>query len=291
MKQLYCVIAVVLAFGAHVLGQQGPGRQGGAGQAAAPEAPPTPRASAPIDLTGYWVSIVNEDWRWRMMTPPKGDYASLPLTPQARKAADSWDYAKEQGTEDACKPFGVGGLIRMPGRLHITWQDDVTLKIEFDAGSQTRLLYFDARQGGATRTWQGHSQATWERAGLGPVDRNGIPAGGGRGGRGGRGRGDPQGGSLKVVTTNFKAGHLRKNGVPYSENATIEEYFDRLNYPNGDVILLVRTTIQDPLYLTMPFLTSTNFKREPDGSKWKPTPCAIDPPVVMPKSQSGSVGL
>ena len=86
-----------------------------------------------------------------------------------------------------------------------------------------------------------------------------------------------------VVTTNFKAGHLRKNGVPYSDNASIEEYVDRLTYPNGDVMLLVRTTIQDPMYLTLPFLTSTNFKREPDGAKWKPTPCTIDPPVVLPK--------
>ena len=283
MKQVCWAIAVVVAFSAQPLAQQGGGRQGRGGQPAAPEVPPTPRASAPIDLTGYWVSIVNEDWRWRMMTPPKGDYASLPLTPQARKAADSWDYDKERGTDDACKPFGVGGLTRMPGRLHITWQDDVTLKIEFDAGTQTRLLYFDGREVSGPPTWQGHSQATWEPAGLGPVDRNGIPAGGGRGGRGGRGRGNVQGGSLKVVTTNFKAGHLRKNGVPYSDNASIEEYVDRLTYPNGDVMLLVRTTIQDPMYLTMPFLTSTNFKREPDGAKWKPTPCTIDPPVVLPK--------
>ena len=283
MMRLSLAIAFVAALGAHALAQQGGGRQGGA-PPAAPAPPPTPQARAPIDITGYWVSVVNEDWRWRMMTPPKGDYASLPLTPQARKTADSWDYAKEQGTDDACKPFGVGGLIRMPGRIHITWQDDVTLKMEFDAGTQTRLLYFDGRDVSGPPTWQGQSQATWEMAGLGAVDRNGIPVGGGRGGRGGgRGRGNVQGGSLKVITTNFKAGHLRKNGVPYSENASIEEYFDRLVYPNGDVYLLVRTTIEDPANLTLPFLTSTNFKREADGAKWKPTPCVIDPPVVLPK--------
>jgi hypothetical protein len=282
MMRLSLAIALVVAVSAHTLAQQG-GRQGGAAPAA-PAPLATPRAAAPIDITGYWVSIVNEDWRWRMMTPPKGDYASLPLTPQARKIADSWDYAKEQGTDDACKPFGVGGLIRMPGRIHVTWQDDVTLKMEFDAGTQTRLLYFDDREASGPRTWQGQSQATWEFAGLGAVDRNGIPVGGGRGGRGGgRGRQDMQGGSLKVITTNFKAGHLRKNGVPYSENAQIEEYFDRLVYPNGDVYLVVRTAIQDPANLTMPFLTSTNFKREPDGSKWKATPCVIDPPVMPPQ--------
>jgi len=283
VRRLSLAIVFIAALGAHALAQQGGGGRQGDAPPAASAPPPTPRAAAPIDLTGYWVSIVNEDWRWRMMTPPKGDYASLPLTPQARKIADSWDYAKEQGTDDACKPFGVGGLIRMPGRVHITWQDDVTLKLEFDAGTQTRLLYFDGREPSGPPTWQGHSQATWEPAGLGAVDRNGIPVGGGRGGRGGRGRANVQGGSLKVTTANFKGGHLRKNGVPYGERASIEEYFDRLVYPNGDVYLIVRTTIQDPANLTMPFLTSTNFKREADGAKWKPTPCAIDPPVVLPK--------
>jgi hypothetical protein len=255
----------------HLSAQQG-------GSAARPNA----RSVGPIDLTGYWVSIVNEDWRWRMMTPPKGDYASLPLTPMARKVADSWDYEKERGTDDACKPFGAGGIMRMPGRLHITWADDVTLKIETDAGTQTRMLYFDGRAATGPRTWQGHSNATWEFAGQqGGADRNNIPSGRGRSGA--EPRNSSQGGSLKVVTTNVRAGHLRKNGVPYSENASIEEYFDRLTYPNGDVILMVRTAIEDPLYLQLPFLTSSNFKRERDGSKWKPTPCAIDPPIVLPQ--------
>ena len=252
------------------------------GQQASP--PQSPRSLAPIDLAGYWVSIVNEDWRWRMMTPPKGDYASLPLTPQARKVADSWDYEKERGTEEACRPFGVGGIMRMPGRLHISWADDVTLKVETDAGTQTRMLYFDGRGASGPRTWQGHSNATWEFAGQrGSADRNNIPTGGGRG-RGRDGQvSTSQGGSLSVVTTNMRAGHLRKNGVPYSENASIEEYFDRLTYPNGDTILIMHTSVEDPLYLQMPFLTSSNFKLERDGSKWKPTPCAIDPPIVLPK--------
>jgi hypothetical protein len=85
-----------------------------------------------------------------------------------------------------------------------------------------------------------------------------------------------------VTTTNFRPGFLRKNGVPYSDKARIEEYFDRITYPNGDTILLVRTVVDDPAYLQVPFITSTNFKREADGRRWHPTPCAIDPPVVRP---------
>ena len=61
----------------------------------APAPPRAPRAAAPIDLTGNWVSIVTQDWRWRMVTPAKGDYQGVPITPEARKSADAWDPAKD----------------------------------------------------------------------------------------------------------------------------------------------------------------------------------------------------
>jgi hypothetical protein len=193
----------------------------------------------------------------------------------------------------ACKPYGIGNIMRMPGRMHITWQDDTTLKAEFDAGTQTRLLRFTSSAPAAgEKTWQGSSSAAWEIAGQQVnVDRNGIPiaapaAGrGGGGGRGGRGAAaPPRGGSLRVVTTNFRDGYLRKNGVPYSAAASITEYFDRVGpEPNGDVILLVRTVVEDPKYLQLPFITSTHFKLEKDGTKWNPTSCKIDPPVEIPK--------
>jgi hypothetical protein len=218
------------------------------------QAPQTPRTSAPIDLTGYWVSVVTEDWRWRMLTPPKGDYTSLPLNAEGRRVADAWDPGR--AASDGCKAFGAAALMRMPGRLHITWQDANTLKIETDAGVQTRLLHFDKSvKPGAVRTWPGHSLAEWEFVG----------------GRGGA-RGQPRAGSLKVVTTNLRAGYLRKNGVPYSEDAVVTEYFDRLASA-GSELLTVIAIVDDPRYLTQPFTTSTHFKREPDGSKWAPAPC------------------
>ena len=261
------VAAVALALGARLAAQQ---------------AAPTPRALAPIDLTGYWVSIVNEDWRWRMQTPPKGDVSSVPVNAEGRRVAEAWDYEREQSPANACKPFGVGGLSRIPGRIHITWQDDHSLKLEFDAGTQTRVLRFGTAPASATPTWQGDSSAAWEFAGGIETDRNGIPVATAAG-RGARPRPNaPKGGSLRVTTTNFLPAFLRKNGVPYSDKAKIEEYFDRITYPNGDTFLVVRTVVDDPVYLQLPFITSTNFKLEKDGSKWKPTPCAIDPPVVRP---------
>jgi hypothetical protein len=257
---------------------------------AAPQPAPTPRSVAPIDVTGYWVSVITEDWRWRMLTPSKGDYASVPINDEGRRVADTWNLAKDEAAGLACKPYGIGNITRMPGRMHLTWQDDRTLKVEYDAGTQTRLLHFDpsTQAKPATKpgekTWQGYSAAEWQIAGQTiEVDRNGIPQFGGGGG-GGRGRGrrgaPPSGGALFVTTTNFRDGYLRKNGVPYSADAKITEYFDRVGpEPNGDVILLVRTVVDDPKYLQTPFITSTHFKLEKDGSKWSPSTCKIDPPV------------
>ena len=227
------------------------GRQGGG-------APPTARAAAPIDLTGTWVSVVTEDWRWRMRTPPKGDYASLPLTDAATKAADAWDPAKDTAAGEQCRAYGAAAIMRVPGRLRITWDNDTTLKIETEAGTQTRVLNFVAPAQRGEPTWQGTSIATWQ------------PAGGGR-----RGGGAPsRGGSLRVVTTNLRPGYLRKNGVPYSANARVTEYINRTTEPGGDSWLIVTTVVEDPQNLTSRFVTSTHFKKVPDGSAWSPTPCS-----------------
>src|SRR5215475_3070611 len=105
---------------------------------------PVPKAVSPSDLTGYWVSIVSEDWLYRMVTPAKGDYTSVPLTPEGRMVADAWDPAKDEAQGNQCKAYGAPAIMRIPGRIHITWQDDYTLKIETDSGKQTRLFHFGA---------------------------------------------------------------------------------------------------------------------------------------------------
>ena len=220
--------------------------------------PETPRAAAPIDLTGYWVSVVTEDWRFRMMTPAKGDYPSIPLNAEGRRVADRWDPAKDEAAGDTCKAYGAAAIMRMPGRIHITWQDDLTVKVETDTGAQTRLFHFGRPQPPAgPPTWQGFSVAEWEYAG---------------GGR--RGRAAVQGGDLKVVTTHLRPGYLQKNGVPYSGDAVVTEHFDALNKePNGDQWLIVTTLVEDPQYLNQPFQRSTHFKRQADATGWDPSPC------------------
>src|SRR6266571_4792236 len=100
------------------------------------------KADAPIDITGYWVSIVTEDWRYRMVTPAKGDYASVPLNADSRKVADAWDPAKDEAAGNQCKAYGAAAVMRVPGRVRISWADDETMKVETDAGTQTRMFYF-----------------------------------------------------------------------------------------------------------------------------------------------------
>ena len=100
------------------------------GRGGPPAPPASPRAAARIDITGYWVSLITEDWRYRQFTPPKGDYVSVPLNPAGKKIADAWDPAKDEAAGEQCKAYGAAGLMRMPARLHIFWQDDNTLKLE-----------------------------------------------------------------------------------------------------------------------------------------------------------------
>ena len=246
--------------------------------------PITPHAQAPIDVTGNWVSVISEDWRWRMVTPAKGDFQSIPVTPVAQKIADAWDAAMDEAAGEQCRGYGLPGLMRLPTRLRISWADDQTLKVDADTGTQTRLLHFANTSASGQTSWQGDSQATWEMAG-GTGGFPGLPPGASPpaglalppGGRGGPGQGNAalrRYGNLKVVTRNLRPGYLRKNGVPFSANATVREYWDLYQTPSGDWWLIVNLIVNDPLYLQTDWITSLNFKKEPDGSKWDPTPCS-----------------
>jgi hypothetical protein len=247
---LFATVAVALSMVGGMFGQQG-------GRGGPPPAPLTPKANAPEDITGYWVSVVTEDWRFRMVTPAKGDYASVPLSGPGRAMANNWDPDKDIAAGEQCKSYGAPGLMRVPGRLHITWPDENTIKVEMDSGMQTRIFHFNAAPPADEKpSLQGYSVATWD----------GPPPGRGA-------RGPMRAGSLKVVTTNLKPGYLRKNGVPYSANTVLTEYYSRTKEDNGDSWLIITTIVDDPMYLAQPFITSTHFKMEPNGSKWMPSPC------------------
>jgi hypothetical protein len=201
--------------------------------------------SAPIDITGNWVSYVTEDWRFRMITPPKGDYTRVPLTPDGRKLADAWNPAADEAAGQQCKAYGAAAIMRVPARFRIAWHDEQTLRIESDAGMQTRMLRFTASALPRERTWQGHSIASWD-----------APAS-----------------KLVVTTTNMRAGYLRRNGVPYSADAKVTEYVVLAPIGQSDHTLVVTTIVDDPRYLQRPFVVSSHFKRDKEPSKWSPAPC------------------
>jgi hypothetical protein len=216
---------------------------------AAPGTGAASKAGTPIDLTGYWVSVVTTlDWRSRMITPAKGDYFPIRLTPAATKIADAWDPAKDEAAGDQCKSYGAAGVMRIPGRLHITRPDEKTLRMDLDAGTQTRIFHFgDWKAPAGEPTSQGDSVAKWDTSGTG---------------------------GLKVVTRHMRAGYLRKNGLPYSENAVLTEFYDLVRERNGDQRIVVTSTVEDPVYLQGPYTTSFHFKKQADSASWDPSTCS-----------------
>jgi hypothetical protein len=232
--------------------------------AAQPAAPTTPRAAAPIDITGHWVSLITDDWVYRMITPAKGDVSYVPLNAEGRRVAEAWDPARDEAAGEQCKGYAAPAIMRLPSRVEITWQDDSTLKLDIDTGMQTRLFHFGQNEAQGARSWQGWSAASWQLSGTteqfypGPTSLGQIK----------------RAGSLKVDTSNLRAGYLRKNGVPFSENAFMTEYYNLIVENDGNQYLVIQTFVEDRRYLTGHFVRTMQFKREPDGSKRTPMPCS-----------------
>ncbi len=255
---------LVVAVAALVVWAGEAGRAGGEpqrGGGARGQAPPTPKADSAIDITGSWTAVITEDWALRMVTPKKGDYTRVPMTPAARQIADAWDPARDEAAGEQCRGYGAPSVMRLPGRLRISWVDDQTLKMEVEAGNQTRMFHFDLpgpkgpglpepRPGAPEPGWQGYSSAQWQYT-VNP----------------------PRSGELKVVTSRLRAGYLRKNGVPYSANTSMTEYYHRMTAPNGDVWLTVVAEIVDPENLREPFVQSTHFKRLAPNATFRPEAC------------------
>jgi hypothetical protein len=249
-------VAVVL------LTMQGRGYgQAGRGGTQGNQAPPSAKAAAPFDATGYWVSVITNNWRFRMVPPAKGDYAGIPISVAGKKIADAWDPARDEAAGNQCKYYGAASIMYQPARLHITWQNDNTLRMDIDAGTQTRLFQFGNRTAPQARpTWQGSSVAVWEARRANNAGR--------------ANNADPSARYLKVTTTNMLSGYLRKNGVPYGATAVLTEYYDLFRERDDTTMMVVTALVQDPVNLEQRYIVISHFKKEPDGSKWDPTPCS-----------------
>src|SRR5688500_6458717 len=231
------------------------GSQAQARRGAQQAQPATARGAAPIDITGHWVSLITDDWVYRMITPAKGDVSYVPLNAEGRRIAEAWDPARDEAAGEQCKGYAAPAIMRLPSRVEISWQDDNTLKLDIDTGMQTRVFRFAQGEAQTARSWQGWSTAAWQLSGTteqfypGPTSLGNIK----------------RAGSLKVDTTNLRAGYLRKNGVPFSENAFMTEYYNLVVEDDGNQYLVIQTFVADPRYLTGHFVRTMQFKREQIG--------------------------
>ncbi|HTT04392.1 MAG TPA: hypothetical protein VMF64_03820 [Steroidobacteraceae bacterium] len=235
--------------------------------AAADAAAMSARDSAPVDMTGYFVSIITQDWLYRMVVPQRGQYAGIPITLRARQFADAWNRSADEAAGKQCEAYGAAAIMRIPTHLHISWQDDETLKVQTDAGMQVRLLLFKptAGQMRAPPSWQGISVAQWmpylEGPGfVGAAPRRGVRA---------------HAGWLQVSTTDMLAGLLRKNGVPYSAQTHMSENWVLNGEQQQAQWLTVTTTLNDPEYLQVPYVLNSIFQRQADAAQWDPAPCSL----------------
>ena len=244
--------------------------------------PPTPKAQAPFDMTGYWTAVITEDWHQRMLTAVKNDMGSgtfatgfggrgigggnIPYNGAARQVMEAWDPARDEREGNQCKAYGAAGIMRQPTRLRISWQDDYTLKLEADYGTQTRLFNFrrPQAQGAAAARPDGQAAATPSLHGNSAAEW--IIIGGTR-------PNWPAGGNLKVVTNNLAAGYYWKNGMPYSGRAAIEERFRVHKMLDNSEWIVFSQKVDDPMYLNQPFIVTYHFKKLANGSEWSPSPC------------------
>jgi hypothetical protein len=267
-------LAGVLLFGSTVLWAQQPAPRGTAA------APPSARDQAPWDPSGYWVSLITQNWRWRMVVVGPGDYIGIPINAEAKKIADAWNPAAVEAAGKQCEAHGGGIVMDLPERIHVSWVDANELKVDTDTAMQTRLLHFMSAGRGApggaraappsrptemAPSLQGYSVARW------------VTPAGGQGRPGGAGMPRSPYGSIQVTTDHMLPGLLRTNGIPYGADAKKTEWWDLRQEGTGEQWLVISTTLEDPQYLTRPYVYDPIFQKEADGAKWDPTPCSLTP--------------
>jgi hypothetical protein len=203
-------------------------------------------AFAQRDISGEWAPRFHEDQPERIPGPEIGDYLGLPINDAARLRGDSWDASLLTLPEHQCKPHPSDYGIRGPANLRVWKEIDTPTQqllayhthISWQAPERT--IWMDGRPHPpdyVAYTWQGFSTGKWE------------------------------GDMLTITTDHLKMGWIRRNGIPRSSKAVITEHWIR-----HDNYLTVATIVNDPLYLTEPFIRTTDFVFDPD-QQIAPYPC------------------
>jgi hypothetical protein len=225
------------------------------------------RAQAPWDPTGYWVSLITLDWRFRMVVPGKGEYLGIPINLKAKEFADAWQPGPDEAAGKQCEAYGGANVVLVPERLRLGWQDDNALQVQTDAGMQSWLLHFGpaGNMADMPASWQGYAAASW--------DLHAAPQGNPFGPAGPQAA--PHYGTIDVQVSHLLPGLIRKNGVPYGSGASVTQYWEQHDGPAGAHYLTISQILSDPEYLVEPYYTTATFEKEASGSQWNPTPCSL----------------
>jgi hypothetical protein len=208
---------------------------------AAGRPPANARAAAPVDLTGYWVPFISEEWRYRMVMPLKGDYRGIPLTPEGTRVANSWNPAAPE--PEPCKAYGAPAIMRIPGRLHVRLAGLRTaLRLDTDAGTQTRAVPIRTRYTRVGPADSGRARRT--RAGS-------LPAAVPHQAPDRYGRHDQRASRLSAAKR--CAVQRRRHG---------DRIFRRRRAPVWRPGTDRHDVVEDPQYLQRPYIVSSHFKKE-----------------------------
>ena len=213
-------------------------------------------AFAQVDLVGEWVARYHEDQPERVPGPELGDYLGLPINDAARLRADSWDASQMSLPEFQCRPHASDYATRHSNyrvwkEMDTATQQTIAFHTHKEWQAQERTIWMDGRPHPpewAPHTWQGFSTGKWE------------------------------GGTLTITTTHLKEYFVRRNGVPRSSKATVIEHWNR----HGDY-LTVATIIYDPVYLTEPFIRTSDYFNDKEH-EIPPYPCESVTEIDRPNS-------
>jgi hypothetical protein len=211
--------------------------------------------SAQVDFSGEWAPRFHEDQPERVPGPQLGDYLGLPINDAARLRADSWDASMMTLPEWQCRPHSADYIWRGPSPLTIRKEENPLTReiVAFHAEwlrSIDNPIYLDGRErppDDALHSWGGFATGKWD------------------------------GDMLTVTVTHLKEGYIRRNGLPRSDKATVTEHWIR----HGDFLTIV-TIVNDPVYLTEPFIRSTDYQLDLH-QRVPPYPCEMVQEVERPK--------
>ena len=229
--------------------------------------PRSARAAAPVDLTGTWVSVVTEDWQWRMVTPKKGDVrqraAQCRRTPCRRLCGSV-------ARTVMCEAYGVGGhhadagaaAYQLAGRLHAEDGErcrsaDATAAVRRTPRRPASPSAARPRRDAGKRSLQGDSVAEWQGGGAGEIDPF-------------TGRGDRPGCTALGLAEGANHEHARRTGCgatacPTARTTVVTEYFTRFTHPQAGDWFVVTTSVDDPTYLTRLVHHQQQFQERADG--------------------------